>query len=275
MTTLLKVEDLTLDFVSLRGYVKALKGVSFEIQEKEIMALVGETGSGKTVTSLSIMRLLPPNAIIKKGRIFFQGKNILELSKEEIRKIRGQEISMIFQEPKVSLNPVLTIGTQIMEIPEEHLGATKKEAYEMSVDILKKVGLPDPDRIMKSYPHELSGGMAQRVMISMALLLKPKLLIADEPTSALDVTVQAQVMELMKQLVKETGSSVLFITHDLALAAEFADKVTVMYYGEIVEQGSIYDIFYEPKHPYTKALLECIPRIGYRGRLKTLTHDWE
>ncbi len=265
---MLRIEDLTVNFTTLRGYVKALENVSLEIGEREVMALVGETGSGKTTIGLAAMRLLPPNAIVKSGRILFNGTDLLKLSDEEMRKIRGRKISMIFQEPRISLNPVLTIGRQLMEIPEEHLNATKKEAYEMSVEALRKVGLADPERIMKSYPHELSGGMAQRVMIAMAMMLKPKLLVADEPTSALDVTVQAQVIDLMKKLVRDTGSSVLFITHDLSLAAEFADNVTVIYRGRIVEKGDIYSIFYEPKHPYTKSLLEAIPKIGCRKRLR-------
>jgi len=266
----LRIEDLTVNFTTLRGYVKALENVSLEIGEREVMALVGETGSGKTTIGLAIMRLLPPNAIVKSGRILFNGVDLLKLCDEEMRRIRGSKISMIFQEPRISLNPVLTVGKQLMEIPEEHLNATKKEAYEMSVEALRKVGLADPERIMRSYPHELSGGMAQRVMIAMAMMLKPKLLVADEPTSALDVTVQAQVIDLMRKLVRDTGSSVLFITHDLSLAAEFADKVTVIYRGRIVEKGDIYSIFYEPKHPYTKSLLEAIPRIGCRKRLKPI-----
>ena len=272
---LLRVEDLTIDFRTLRGIVHAVKHVGFELERGEILAIVGETGSGKTTVGLSIIRLLAPNARVVSGRIWFDGRELLELPEEEMRRIRGREISIIFQEPRVSLNPVLTVGEQLMEIPREHMGVSKQEAYQMAREMLRKTGMGDPDRVMRSYPHELSGGMAQRVMIAMALMLRPKLLIADEPTSALDVTVQAQVMELMKQLVREVGSSVIFITHDLALAAEFADRVLVMYLGEVVEQASIYDVFYRPQHRYTRALIQAIPRIGFRGRLKPLEEiDW-
>ena len=268
--SLLKVENLTVHFKTLRGIVRAVENVSFSLEKGRVLAVVGETGSGKTTVGLAIMRLLAPNAYIKSGRILFNGVDLLRLPDSEIRKLRGSKISIIFQEPKINLNPVLTIGRQLMEIPEEHLGLSREEAYKMSIEMLRKTGFGDPERIMRSYPHELSGGMAQRVMIAMALMLKPQLLIADEPTSALDVTVQAQVIELMKQLVRELGTSVIFITHDLALAAEFADEVVVLYKGRVVETGSIEEIFYAPKHPYTKALLQAIPRIGFRGRLKSI-----
>jgi len=267
---LVKVENLTIHYQTLRGLVKAVENVSFELEKGKILAIIGETGSGKTTVGLAIIRLLAPNSRIVSGKILFNGTNLLELSENEMRKIRGNKISIIFQEPKISLNPVIPVGKQLMEIPEEHLGMDKKKAYELSKNMLKKMGLGDPERIMKSYPHELSGGMAQRVMIAMALMLKPKLLIADEPTSALDVTVQAQVIELMKNMVKEVGSSVIFITHDLALAAEFADYIVVMYRGKIVEKGEIEEIFYNPRHPYTQGLLQAIPKIGVREKLKPL-----
>ncbi len=259
---LLIVDDLVVHFHSREGVVKALDGVSFYIKPREIVGLVGETGSGKTVTALSIMRLLAPNARIIRGRIIFEGQDLLKLDRESMRKIRGRKISMIFQEPRAALNPVLPIGFQLREALEAHRNVTRKEAEQEIISMLRKVRLPDPYRLLRRYPHELSGGMAQRVMIAMALLMKPKLLIADEPTSALDVTVQAQILELIRELVRDIGASVLFITHDLGVAAEICDKVAVMYAGSVVEYGSIYDIYEEPLHPYTSGLLASIPRPG-------------
>ncbi len=260
---LLKISNLVVHFYRYEGVVKALDGVNLRIGYKEILGLVGETGSGKTVTALSIMRLVPSPGKIIQGEILFEGRDLLKLDDEEIRKIRGKEISMIFQEPKAALNPILTVGFQLKEAIEAHSSLSDKEAEDIIIDMLKKVGLPDPRSLLKRYPHELSGGMAQRIMIAMALLMKPKLLIADEPTSALDVTVQAQIIQLIRDLVSEIGSSVLYITHDLSVAAELCDKVAVMYAGNIVEYGSIFDIFDNPMHPYTKGLLAAIPRLGH------------
>lgn len=267
---ILKVNNLTISYRTLRGKVKAVENVSFNLGKGKILAVVGETGSGKTTIGLAILRILPPNAVIEKGEIWFNGKNILDLDEDAMRRLRGKEISIIFQEPKITLNPVLKIGEQIAEVPIEHLGLDKKEAYRLARKMLERTGVPDPDRVMKSYPHELSGGMAQRVVISIAMILRPKLLVADEPTSALDVSVQAQVLDLIQELVRETGTSVIFITHDLSLAAEIADEILVMYYGKVVEYGDVFEIFKTPKHPYTRALLNAIPRIGFRGRLKSL-----
>lgn len=267
---ILKVNNLTISYRTLRGKVKAVENVSFNLGKGKILAVVGETGSGKTTIGLAILRILPPNAVIEKGEIWFNGKNILDLDEDAMRRLRGKEISIIFQEPKITLNPVLKIGEQIAEVPIEHLGLDKKEAYRLARKMLERTGVPDPDRVMKSYPHELSGGMAQRVVISIAMILRPKLLVADEPTSALDVSVQAQVLDLIQELVRETGTSVIFITHDLSLAAEIADEILVMYYGKVVEYGDVFEIFKSPKHPYTRALLNAIPRIGFRGRLKSL-----
>jgi ABC-type dipeptide/oligopeptide/nickel transport system ATPase component len=267
---ILKVNNLTVSYRTLRGKVKAVENVSFNLGKGKILAVVGETGSGKTTIGLAVLRILPPNAVIEKGEIWFNGKNILDLDEDDMRRIRGKEISIIFQEPKITLNPVLKIGEQIAEVPIEHLGLDKKEAYRLARKMLERTGVPDPDRVMNSYPHELSGGMAQRVVISIAMILRPKLLVADEPTSALDVSVQAQVLDLIQELVRETGTSVIFITHDLSLAAEIADEILVMYYGKVVEYGNVFEIFKSPKHHYTKALLNAIPRIGFRGRLKSL-----
>jgi len=258
---LLEVRDLIVHFYTREGVVKALDGVMLRVGRGEIVSLVGETGSGKTVTALSIMRLLDHNARIVRGEVLFEGRNLLQLSEEEMRRIRGREISMIFQEPKSALNPVLTVGFQLREALEAH-GEEGEAALEKVLSMLRRVGLPDPERLVNRYPHELSGGMAQRVMIAMALLMRPKLLIADEPTSALDVTVQAQILELIQSLVREMNTSVLFITHDLGVAAEISDRIAVMYAGVVVEQGNVYDVFEEPLHPYTRGLLAAIPRPG-------------
>jgi len=260
---LLRINNLVVHFHRYEGVVKALDGVNLRIGHKEILGLVGETGSGKTITALSIMRLVPPPGKIVQGEILFEGRDLLKLSNEEMRRIRGKEISMIFQEPRAALNPILPVGFQLREALEAHSSLSNKEAEGLIMGMLEKVGLPNPRSLLKRYPHELSGGMAQRVMIAMALLMKPKLLIADEPTSALDVTVQAQIIQLIKDLVSEIGSSVLYITHDLGIAAELCDKVAVMYAGNIVEYGSIFDIFDNPLHPYTKGLLAAIPRLGH------------
>lgn len=259
---LLEVKDLKVRFHTLRGIVKAVDGVSFSLNYGEVLGLVGETGSGKTVTGLTIMRLLDENAEIVGGEVVFEGRDLLKLPMSEVLRIRGKEISMIFQEPKAALNPVIQVGDQVAESFLVHEDISKDEARERVISMFRKVGLPDPERIYKSYPHELSGGMAQRVVISMALALRPKLLIADEPTSALDVTIQAQIMELFRELIREFGTSVIYITHDLALAAEISDRIAVMYAGRIVEVAGTEELFENPLHPYTNGLLRSIPKLG-------------
>ncbi len=270
MKPLLEIKNLHLVFHTFRGDLKALYGVNLKIYPGEVLALVGESGSGKTITALSILRLLDPTAEITNGEILFNGRDILKLPYDELVKIRGKEISMIFQEPRSALNPVMKIGDQLIEALTAHTDISLDNAKEQAIKLLKRVGLPDPERIMSSYPHELSGGMAQRVMIAMALLLKPKLLIADEPTTALDVTIQAQILDLLRELVREYGLSVLFITHNLAVAAEIADRIAVMYAGLVVEVGDVHTIFRKPKHPYTIGLLKSIPRIGLEGELYSM-----
>ncbi len=269
---LLSVRNLRVIFRTYRGIVKALNGVNFEIGREEFVGIVGETGCGKSVTALSIMRLIQQPGEIIDGEIIFDGIDLLKLSEDEMRKVRGKEIAMIFQEPKVSLNPVLKVGTQLKEAVSIADGIPQKsrEAEEKVMDILDAVGLPDPKGLMNKYPHELSGGMAQRVMIAMGLLKKPKLLIADEPTSALDVTIQAQILNLIKDLVSKFRTSVLFITHDLGVVAEYSDRVVIMYAGNVVEIGDVYTIFRNPVHPYTKGLLNAVPRIGQREPLETI-----
>ena len=258
---LLNVKNLITRFYTYRGVVKALEGVDLTVGGREIVGLVGETGSGKSVTALSILRLIDPPGKIVNGEVLFDGRDLLKLSDEEMRKVRGKEISMIFQEPTVALNPVLTVGFQLREAMETQ-NIPKEEAIKLAVDLLGRVGLPDPERMFKSFPHELSGGTAQRAMIAMSLAMKPKLLIADEPTSSLDVTLEAQILELIKKPVEGMGVSVLYITHDLGVAAEICDKIAVMYTGSIVEFGDIFSIFEEPLHPYTKGLLNAVPKLG-------------
>jgi oligopeptide/dipeptide ABC transporter ATP-binding protein len=259
--TLLRVEGLTVEYRTRAGFLRALDRVSLSVRRGEIVSVVGETGSGKSTLALAIIRLLPPSARVA-GKVLYNSVNLLELDEESMRRFRGREIAMIFQEPKAALNPLLTVGSQLIEAIEAHDEIERSRAREMAVEMLSKVGLPDPERILSRYPHELSGGMAQRVMIAMALLLKPKLLLADEPTSALDVSVQAQILDLLYRMVRELRTSVLFITHDLGVAAEVSDRVAVMYAGKVVEVAGVYDIFEKPLHPYTVGLLDSVPGGG-------------
>jgi oligopeptide/dipeptide ABC transporter ATP-binding protein len=262
--SLLSIKDLSVEFHTEEGIIRAVDGVSFSINKGETLGLVGESGSGKSVTALSIMRLIAkPVGKITQGQIIFQGDNLLTMRDDQLRKLRGNRISMIFQEPMTSLNPVFTVGDQIMEAIRLHQGLNKKDALDKSIEMLKLVGIPSPEERVFNYPHQLSGGMRQRVMIAMALACKPDLLIADEPTTALDVTIQAQIMELMKQLQDELKMGIILITHDLGVVAETCDRVLVMYAGQIVEEASVLDIFSSPRHPYTLGLLNSVP--GYEG----------
>lgn len=258
---LLEVENLQTEFKVKRGTVKAVNNVSFGVEKGEILAIVGESGSGKSVTSLSVMGLIREPGKVTGGKIMFHGENLIEKSNKEMNKIRGDKISMIFQEPMTSLNPVYKIGDQIMESILTHTDLSKAEAKKTAVKMLDLVGIPSPEQRMEDYPHQMSGGMRQRVMIAMALSCNPEVLIADEPTTALDVTIQAQILELIDKLRNKIGMAVLLITHDLGVVAETADRVVVMYCGKIVEQADVKDIFTNPLHPYTKGLLESIPRL--------------
>jgi peptide/nickel transport system ATP-binding protein len=263
---LLDVRNLKTYFHVLDGTVQAVDGISFSLRRGETIGIVGESGSGKSVTALTIMRLLDiPPAKIVDGEIWFDGREILSMRLEEMRKIRGKDIAMIFQEPLTSLNPVFTIGDQIAEQVQLHLKLSRRAAWERAVESLTLVGIPGPERRAKQYPHEMSGGMRQRVMIAMALSCEPKLLIADEPTTALDVTIQAQILELLKEVQQRTGSALLLITHDLGVVAEMVNNVVVMYAGEIVEQGTVDHVLLQPRAPYTMGLLESIPTVEKRG----------
>jgi len=272
MGQLLEVFDLKTYFFMDEGTAKAVDGVSFEVDKGETLGLVGESGCGKSVSALSIMRLIPhPPGKIVDGRITLDGKNLLELEEEEMRQIRGNEISMIFQEPMTSLNPVFTCGNQIEEAIILHQKVSKKEARERAIEMLRLVGIPAPEQRVREYPHQLSGGMRQRVMIAMALSCNPSLLLADEPTTALDVTIQAQILELLAHLQRELHMAVIMITHDLGVIAEVADRVAVMYAGKIVEYGEVHDIFKKPGHPYTQGLLQSIPKLTeFRDRLAVI-----
>ena len=269
---ILTVKDLTVEFSNDSNTVTAVNGIDFEIRKGETIGIVGESGSGKSVTSLSIMRLISqPPGKITSGEIIFNSRqfglvDLLQLSEKQIRKIRGDEISMIFQEPMTSLNPVYTCGDQVVETILLHEKVTKKEAVERAIALFEKVKLPRPKSIFKSYPHEISGGQKQRVMIAMALACKPSILIADEPTTALDVTVQATVLDLMNELRHDKDTATIFITHDLGVVAEIADRVLVMYRGNVVEKGTVWDIFANPQHPYTKGLLACRPRLRHQTK---------
>ncbi len=270
---LLEVRSLTTQFFTEDGVVRAVEDVSFEIFPGEILSLVGESGCGKSVTGLSLLRLIPiPPGKIVSGELLFDGRDLMELEEKEMERVRGNDISMIFQEPMTSLNPVFTIGNQIMEALQLHQNLDKKEARKKAIEMLGRVRIPSPEVRIDSYPHQLSGGMRQRAMIAMALSCQPKLLIADEPTTALDVTIQAQVLRLLKEIQGEMGMAVMLITHDLGVVAEIADRVAIMYAGRIVETGPIEAIFGEMRHPYTKGLWESIPQLKEkRRRLNAIT----
>ena len=259
---LLEVRGLRTSFFTRDGVVRAVDGIDFHVDRGEIMGLVGESGCGKSVTSLSIMRLVANPGKIEAGEVIFDGTDLLKVSTEEMRKIRGDRISMVFQQPTSSLNPVMEAGDQIEEVLKIHRNMKGKVAQARALELLRMVGIPDPERRLKSFPHELSGGMAQRIMIAMALACEPELLIADEPTTALDVTIQAQILDLMRNLRDETGTAIVLITHDLGVVAEMCDRVAVMYAGEIVEHTDVTTLFRDPLHPYTRGLIGSIPVVG-------------
>ena len=269
MASLLEVRDLATHFFTQDGVVKAVDGISYKIDEGEVVGVVGESGCGKSVHALSIMRLVanPPGRIVG-GEILFEGENLLDVDDSEMRHIRGNRIAMVFQEPMTSLNPVLTIGRQLTETLELHQGMARQQANEKAGELLRTVGIPDADSRLRDYPHQFSGGMRQRVMIAMALSCNPKLIIADEPTTALDVTIQAQILELMQDLASEFGTAMIIITHNLGVVARYAHRVIVMYAGKIVEAGTAHQIYHEPKHPYTLALLNSVPRLDATERIR-------
>ena len=269
MATLLEIDSLQTHFFTSAGVVKAVDGVSYTVDEGETVAVVGESGCGKSVTAMSILRLIPwPPGKIVGGAIRFDGKNLLDLDEQGIRDLRGKDIGMIFQEPMTSLNPVLTIGLQLTETLMAHTDISEAKAQERAVELLGMVGISEPERRLEQYPHHLSGGMRQRVVIAMALSCEPKLIIADEPTTALDVTIQAQILELMKDLTKRLGVAMIIITHNLGVVARYADRVNVMYAGRIIESGTAQDVYYNPKHPYTLALLKSVPRMDQARQAK-------
>ena len=258
---MLEVSGLRTEFATKKGRVVAVDGIDFTLRRGEILGIAGESGCGKSVTSLSILRLLPEYALISSGRILMNGRNLLSLSEEQMCDVRGNQIAMIFQDPMTSLNPVLSLATQMIEPFVVHQGMTKVQGRQKALEMLKKVGIPSPEQRLDEYPHQLSGGMRQRVMIAMALSCNPQLLIADEPTTALDVTTQAQILDLMRELRNDLGTAVMLITHDLGVVAEMADNVLVMYAGKAVEYSSAEELFRQPKHPYTQGLLQSIPRL--------------
>ncbi len=265
MTELLRVENLRTWFATGRGMLRAVDGVDLEIRRGGSLGIVGESGSGKSVTALSVMRLIEKPGRIEPGsKILFEGRDLTALGERELSKLRGNDISMIFQEPMTSLNPVFTVGDQIAEAVRLHQGQSRKDAKTRAVELMRLVGIPSAERRVSDYPHQMSGGMRQRVMIAIALACNPKLLIADEPTTALDVTVQAQILELMKELRERLGMAIMLITHDLGVVAEMVDEVAVMYAGRVVERGPVAEIFASPQHPYTESLLESIPLLGMR-----------
>ncbi|MDR1205063.1 MAG: ABC transporter ATP-binding protein [Peptococcaceae bacterium] len=259
---LLRVEDLRVRFYTLTGYSDAVNGLTFSLKKNEILGIVGESGSGKSVSSLAVMGLLPERNVNTEGHVFFEGRDLLSLPEREMRKLRGGEMAMIFQEPMNSLNPLHTLGRQIMENLLRHQNMSRRQARKRAVELMALTGISTPERRMKQYPFQLSGGMCQRVMIAMALACGPRVLIADEPTTALDVTVQAQILELMRELGRESGTSIILITHDLGVVSEMCDQIIVMYAGQIVEQAARNTLFSNPLHPYTQGLMEAVPRIG-------------
>lgn len=264
---ILSVKNLQISFKTFAGEVQAIRGVSFDLHKGETLAIVGESGSGKTVTTRSIMGLLSKNAIIKSGEVLFNGVNLLQYKERQMRDIRGTQIAMIFQDPMTSLNPTLTIGQQIMEILTKQRGMSKSKAIEETIDLLTLCGIRDPEARLKQYPHQFSGGQRQRIVIAIALAGDPEILIADEPTTALDVTIQAQIIELLEEIQRQKDMSIIFITHDLGVVANVADRVAVMYAGKIVEIGGVDDIYYHPQHPYTWGLLSAMPTPDQKGEL--------
>lgn len=274
MKTLLEVKDLQVSFDTHAGEVQAVRGVTFDLKKGETLAIVGESGSGKSVTSKALMGLIPnPPGRIKNGEIVFEGRDLTKLTEKEMQQVRGKDIAMIFQDPMTSLNPTMTIGNQIMEGLIKHQGMSKADARKVALELIDLVGIPNPEARLKQYPHQFSGGMRQRVVIAMALACNPKLLIADEPTTALDVTIQAQILELMKDIQQKTEAAIIFITHDLGVVANVADRVAVMYAGKVVEIGTVDEIFYNPKHPYTWGLIASMPSLD--GSEKSYTQFLE
>lgn len=261
MEKLLEVKNLCVNFGTYGGEVKAVRGVTFDLHKGETLAIVGESGSGKSVACKTIMRILSSNGYIKDGQILFDGKDLTKISEKDMEKVRGKDIAMIFQDPMTSLNPTMTIGKQIMEPIIKHQGFSKEDAIKRAIELIELVGISDAEKRFKQYPHQFSGGMRQRIVIAISLACNPKVLIADEPTTALDVTIQAQILELIKDLQEKTGVAVIFITHDLGVVANMADRVAVMYAGKIIEYGTSDDIFYDPKHPYTWGLLGSMPTL--------------
>ena len=261
MEKLLEVKNLCVNFGTYGGEVKAVRGVTFDLHKGETLAIVGESGSGKSVACKTIMRILSSNGYIKDGQILFDGIDLTKISEKDMEKVRGKDIAMIFQDPMTSLNPTMTIGKQIMEPIIKHQGFSKEDARKRAIELIELVGISDAEKRFKQYPHQFSGGMRQRIVIAISLACNPKVLIADEPTTALDVTIQAQILELIKDLQEKTGVAVIFITHDLGVVANMADRVAVMYAGKIIEYGTSDDIFYDPKHPYTWGLLGSMPTL--------------
>ena len=261
MEKLLEVKNLCVNFGTYGGEVKAVRGVTFDLHKGETLAIVGESGSGKSVACKTIMRILSSNGYIKDGQILFDGKDLTKISEKDMEKVRGKDIAMIFQDPMTSLNPTMTIGKQIMEPIIKHQGFSKEDTRKRAIELIELVGISDAEKRFKQYPHQFSGGMRQRIVIAISLACNPKVLIADEPTTALDVTIQAQILELIKGLQEKTGVAVIFITHDLGVVANMADRVSVMYAGKIIEYGTSDDIFYDPKHPYTWGLLGSMPTL--------------
>ena len=268
---LLEIKDLTTHFFTRSGVVKAVDNLSLGLQKGRVLCLVGESGCGKTVTALSVLNLVPYPGKIVSGRIYFEGRDLLAMPTEEMRKVRGAKISMVFQEPMTALNPVFTVGNQIAEVLTTHLDVTKKQAMDSAVELLHSVGIPSPEKRVHEYPHQMSGGMRQRVMIAMAIACKPSLVLADEPTTALDVTIQAHILELLGRIQAEMGMAMVLVTHDLGLIAERAQDVAVMYAGRIVEQSDTKELFANPLHPYTRGLMASVPKAGEEGRKRLRT----